>query len=85
MTNDNQLIKNKWYKRHKLIAFEGGGIFFFGDSHGNRYTLIVKVEYFWGLFEKIIKIPYEVSMYGSLPQYEAYWQEVIDKGGYVDA
>ena len=77
-------LKKKWYKRYKLISFDDGDISFFGDGeYCNKYKLKIQVEYLWGLFTRIIEIPFTVTMFSSPLTYESHWQELIENNKYL--
>lgn len=77
-------LKKKWYKRYKLLSFDDGMLVpIAGGEYYNGYTLTIEVEYLWGLFTKIIEVPFEVNMFSSPLTYESHWQELIETEQYL--
>jgi hypothetical protein len=77
-------LKKKWYKRYKLLSFDDGVLVpIAGGEYYNGYKLKIKVEYFWGLFSKVIDVPFEVNMFSSLLTHEEHWQDLIDNDKYL--
>jgi hypothetical protein len=53
----------------------------FGDGeHRTVYELTILKSYFFGLIKKEVKMDYNVSMFGSIKEYEAHWDNLILTG-----
>lgn len=75
-------LEKKWYKKYRLLSFDDGILVpIAGGEYYNGYTLTIQVEYLWGLFTKIIEVPFKVNMFQSIDQFESNWQNIIDNGG----
>lgn len=65
----------------KLISYKYNGLFPFGDGeYYTSYTLTLLKYSFFGLIKKEIKQNYNVSMFGSIKEHEAHWDELIKTG-----
>lgn len=65
----------------KLLSYEFKMILPFGDGeYKTIYELTVLKSLWFGLIKKEVKMNYEISMFGSISEYEKHWDELIKSG-----
>lgn len=60
-----------------LLSYKSLPTHFFGDSYEFPYELTLRKTYFFGLFTKIVKIRYVVSMFQSIKEHKDHWDDLI--------
>lgn len=77
--------KPTWYRKYQLISSKYSMVVPFGDGESyTSYNLKIRVVYFWGLFNKTVTMPFKISMYHSIEQFEEHWKRLIKTGEYIE-